>query len=189
MTPSPALASPAPVSQADSTTSHVPSSLSPPTSSAVTMPSFSVGGTSPLAHACSVVCAPATASPLRCIGLTNLPFGISAASLAPFGVPRSISGRKNPWVARCRIRGELTFRSSASVAFGPRYAWVCQPDFLARASSFADSFSVPGRLGREIPSKSRISTERSATVLVCAKRGPAATPSEIGIREYPHRCL
>src|SRR5512133_752432 len=54
ITPSPARASREPVSQAERTTSQVPLSFSPPTSSAVTMPSFSIGGTSPRLQALSV---------------------------------------------------------------------------------------------------------------------------------------
>ena len=49
-------------------TSHVPSNFKVPTSAAVMMPSFSVGGVSPRFHASIVDCAPAKASPLRCIG-------------------------------------------------------------------------------------------------------------------------
>ena len=64
------------------------------------------------------------------------------------------------------MRGELIFRSSASVAFEPSMACTCQPDFFARSSSCRDSFSVPGRFGREIDCRSRISTERSATSFV-----------------------
>src|SRR5208283_2186362 len=68
MTPSPARAWPEPVSQAESVTNQVPCRSKVLTSSAVRIPSFSTGGTSPRFQASIVACAPAKAKPLRCIG-------------------------------------------------------------------------------------------------------------------------
>src|ERR1700692_1382340 len=73
ITPSPALASPEPVSQADKVTNQVPLRSNVLTSSAVRIPSSSIGGASPRRQASIVVLAPANAKPLRCIGfLKNL---------------------------------------------------------------------------------------------------------------------
>jgi hypothetical protein len=73
ITPSPALASPEPVSQADKVTNQVPFRSRVLTSSAVSIPSSSMGGASPRLQAATVVLAPANAKPLRCIGfLKNL---------------------------------------------------------------------------------------------------------------------
>src|SRR5215469_3994998 len=69
ITPSPALVLPHPVSQADRVTSHVSRRSSVLTSSAVSIPSLSRGGLSPLAQASKVLCAPVNARPLRFIGL------------------------------------------------------------------------------------------------------------------------
>src|SRR6202162_5482006 len=73
ITPSPALASPEPVSQADRVTNQVPLRSRVLTSSALRIPSSSIGGASPRFQAAIVVLAPANAKPLRCIGfLKNL---------------------------------------------------------------------------------------------------------------------
>ena len=68
-TPSPFRDSPTPVSQADNTTNHAAFRSSSPTSCAIKMPSSSGSGASPCIHAANVVCAPANANPLRCMGL------------------------------------------------------------------------------------------------------------------------
>src|SRR5439155_24835941 len=112
--------------------SQVPPSLSPPTSSAVTIPSFSLGGTSPSAQASKVCCAPASASPLRYIGFLSNTLGGSSpfissstfASLPPsFQSLSDLSsappGKKKPCLARCKICGELTSCKRNSVASGP----------------------------------------------------------------------
>src|SRR6516225_3237827 len=69
ITPSPALASPEPVSQADRVTSQVPLRSRVLASSAVRIPSSSLGGASPRFQALIVELAPLKARPLRCIGL------------------------------------------------------------------------------------------------------------------------
>src|SRR5260370_21870867 len=61
MTPSPALASPEPVSQAESVTNQVPLRSRVLTSSAVRIPSSSIGDASPRFQASIVVLAPANA--------------------------------------------------------------------------------------------------------------------------------
>src|SRR5580693_8191066 len=71
MTPSPALASPEPVSQADKVTNQVPLRFRVLTSSAVRIPSSSVGGASPRFHALIVELAPANAKPLPRIGFSK----------------------------------------------------------------------------------------------------------------------
>ena len=71
ITPSPARASPEPVSHAERVTNQVPCRSKVLTSSAVRMPSFSTGGTSSRFQASMVVCVPAKANPLRCIGRTQ----------------------------------------------------------------------------------------------------------------------
>src|ERR1700675_1009386 len=109
MTPRPALASPEPVSQADKVTNQVPLRSRVLTSSALRIPSSSMGGASPRFQAAIVVLAPANANPLRCIGfLKNLDFVNS--ELVPgdwdsleLASEEESSGSKKPWVARCKM--------------------------------------------------------------------------------------
>src|ERR1700738_3257631 len=109
ITPSPALASPEPVSQADKVTNQVPFRSSVLTSSAVRIPSSSMGGASPRFQSVIVVLAPANAKPLRCIGFLK---NLALAKLDLIGGDRDSvglaskvgsSGSKNPWVARCKM--------------------------------------------------------------------------------------
>src|SRR6201993_1571347 len=104
ITPSPALASPEPVSQADRVTNQVPLRSRVLTSSAVRIPSSSIGGASPRFQAEIVVLAPANAKPLRCIGfLKNL--DLVRSDLIPedgnsfgFASEEESSDSKKPWV-------------------------------------------------------------------------------------------
>src|SRR5580692_3559185 len=108
ITPSPALASPEPVSQADKVTNQVPLRSRVLTSSALRMPSSSIGGASPRFHAAIVELAPANAKPLRCIGfLKNLDLPNSESVVGDFdsfqfASEEESSGSKKPWVARCK---------------------------------------------------------------------------------------
>src|SRR5580704_11055104 len=109
ITPSPALASPEPVSQADKVTNQVPLRSRVLTSSALRIPSSSIGGASPRFQAAIVVLAPANAKPLRCIGFLK---NLALAKLDLIGGDRDSVGlaskvgssaSKNPWVAKCKM--------------------------------------------------------------------------------------
>src|SRR5271165_2600236 len=110
ITPSPALASPEPVSQADKVTNQVPFRSRVLTSSAVRIPSSSIGGASPRFQASIVVLAPANAKPLRCIGflkkldLVRSDLIPSAWVSAGFGSEETSSGSKKPWVQVQNVR-------------------------------------------------------------------------------------
>ena len=120
MTPSPARASPEPVSHAESVTNQVPCRSKVLTSSAVKIPSFSTGGTSSCFQASTVVCAPGRANPLRCIGFLKN-FDLVTPCRMINNAPGSVwvvvgsSLAKNPWVARCRIDLEVKSLSSSGL--------------------------------------------------------------------------
>src|SRR6516162_2398120 len=105
ITPSPALASPEPVSQADKVTNQVPLRSRVLTSSAVRIPFSSMGGDSPRFQALTVELAPVSAKPLQCIGfLKNFDFvrsALRAGDWKPFGFSseEDSSGSKKPCVA------------------------------------------------------------------------------------------
>src|SRR5271166_6257996 len=125
MTPSPALDSPEAVSQAERVTNQVPLRSRVLTSSAVRIPSSSMGDASPLFQAAIVVLAPANAKPLRCIGfLKNL--DLVRSDLTPgasdsfgFVSEEESSGSKKPWVAKCRMWGPCSSESACLVTFAP----------------------------------------------------------------------
>src|ERR1700736_1670999 len=166
MTPSPARACPEPVSQAERVTNQVPCRSKVLTSSAVTIPSFPTGGTSSRFQASIVVCAPAKAKPLRCIGflknldLVTLCLSFNDASGSVW-VEVGSSLAKNPWVARCRIYGEWILSSVsfvASLAVKSLGVQLQSANFLTSSSL---SFCVPSKLPKLQSSISLFSLPRT----------------------------